>query len=194
MCIRDSPRTKNEDPHAYTYQRDLPQHHTPKLNDIVIPDTFRMVNILSSQQRGRDLDEMMKLLFLQITAMSSYGELHYLQKFQLSGTPLNEAIICVGQLTKQIIKSTGIQKCHVVVLTDGDGFHCDYVRKTYDDGMMSKGTIYSGGFMIRQGSKTYSAGNGHCDLTTALVKAVKAELPNTSFLGIRIIDLSLIHI
>ena len=182
------PRTKNEDPYAYSYQRDLPQHHDPKLNDIVIPDTFRMVNILSSQQRGRDLDEMMKLLFLQVTAMSSYGELHYLQKFQLSGTPLNEAIICVGQLTKQIIKSTGIQKCHVVVLTDGDGFHCDYVRKVYDDGMKSKGTIYSGGFMIRQGSNTYSAGNGHCDLTTALVKAVKAELPNTSFLGIRIID------
>ena len=182
------PRTKGQDPYAYTYQRDLPQHHTPQLNDIVIPDTFRMVNILSSQQRGRDLDEMMKLLFLQVSALSSYGELNYLREFQLSGTPLNEAIICVGQLTKQIIKSTGIQKCHVVVLTDGDGFHCDYVRKTYDDGMMSKGTIYSGGFMIRQGSKTYSAGNGHCDLTTALVKAVKAELPNTSFLGIRIID------
>ena len=182
------PRTKDQDPHAYTYQRDLPQHHIPKLNDIVIPDTFRMVNILSSQQRGRDLDEMMKLLFFQVTAMSSYGELPYLRQFQLSGTPLNEAIICVGQLTKQIIKSTGIQKCHVVVLTDGDGFHCEYMRKAYDDGMMSKGTIYSGGFMIRQGSKTYSAGNGHCDLTTALVKAVKAELPNTSFLGIRIID------
>ena len=182
------PRTKGQDPYAYTYQRDLPQHHTPQLNDIVIPDTFRMVNILSSQQRGRDLDEMMKLLFLQVTALSSYGELNYLREFQLSGTPLNEAIICVGQLTKQIIKSTGIQKCHVVVLTDGDGFHCDYVRKVYDDGMKSKGTIYSGGFMIRQGSKTYSAGNGHCDLTTALVKAVKAELPNTSFLGIRIID------
>ena len=182
------PRTKGQDPYAYTYQRDLPQHHTPQLNDIVIPDTFRMVNILSSQQRGRDLDEMMKLLFLQVSALSSYGELNYLREFQLSGTPLNEAIICVGQLTKQIIKSTGIQKCHVVVLTDGDGFHCDYVRKVYDDGMMSKGSIYSGGFMIRQGSKTYSAGNGHCDLTTALVKAVKAELPNTSFLGIRIID------
>ena len=182
------PRTKGQDPYAYTYQRDLPQHHTPQLNDIVIPDTFRMVNILSSQQRGRDLDEMMKLLYLQVSALSSYGELNYLREFQLSGTPLNEAIICVGQLTKQIIKSTGIQKCHVVVLTDGDGFHCDYVRKTYDDGMKSKGTIYSGGFMIRQGSKTYSAGNGHCDLTTALVKAVKAELPNTSFLGIRIID------
>ena len=125
---------------------------------------------------------------LQVTGMSSYGEFSYLRDFQLSGTPLNEAIICVGQLTKQIIKSTGIQKCHVVVLTDGDGFHCDYVRKVYDDGMKSKGTIYSGGFMIRQGSKSYSAGNGHTDLTTALVRSVKSELPNTSFLGIRLID------
>ena len=181
------PRTKNEDPDAYTWQRDLPSHHTPKLNDIVIPDTFRLVNILSSQQRGRDLDEMMKLLFLQVSALSNYGDLPYLREFQLSGTPLNEAIICIGQVTKRIIKSTGIQKCHVVVLTDGDGFHSEYMHEGYD-GQLSKRTIYSGGFMIRQGSKSYSAGNGHTDLTTALVRSVKSELPNTSFLGIRLID------
>ena len=181
------PRTKNQDPHAYTWQRDLPSHHTRQLNEIVIPDTFRLVNILSSQQRGRDLDEMMKLLFLQVKAMSNYGELPYLREFQLSGTPLNEAIICIGQVTKRIIKSTGIQKCHVVVLTDGDGFHSEYMREGYD-GQLCKGTIYSGGFMIRKGSKSFSAGNGHTDLTTALVRSVKAELPNTSFLGIRLID------
>jgi len=181
------PRTKNQDPHAYTWQRDLPSHHTPQLNEIVIPDTFRLVNILSSQQRGRDLDEMMKLLYLQVKAMSNYGELPYLREFQLSGTPLNEAIICIGQVTKRIIKSTGIQKCHVVVLTDGDGFHSEYMREGYD-GQLTKGTIYSGGFMIRKGSKSFSAGNGHTDLTTALVRSVKAELPNTSFLGIRLID------
>ena len=181
------PRTKNQDPHAYTWQRDLPSHHTPQLNEIVIPDTFRLVNILSSQQRGRDLDEMMKLLYLQVKGMSNYGELPYLREFQLSGTPLNEAIICIGQVTKRIIKSTGIQKCHVVVLTDGDGFHSEYMREGYD-GQLTKGTIYSGGFMIRKGSKSFSAGNGHTDLTTALVRSVKAELPNTSFLGIRLID------
>ena len=181
------PRTKNEDPDAYTWQRDLPSHHTLKENEIVIPDTFRLVNILSSQQRGRDLDEMMKLLFLQVSALSNYGDLPYLREFQLSGTPLNEAIICIGQVTKRIIKSTGIQKCHVVVLTDGDGFHSEYMHEGYD-GQLSKRTIYSGGFMIRQGSKSYSAGNGHTDLTTALVRSVKSELPNTSFLGIRLID------
>ena len=130
---------------------------------------------------------MMKLLFLQVRAFGCYGELPYLHTFQLSGTPLNEAIICIGQVTKRIIKSTGIQKCHVVVLTDGDGFHCEYMRNGYDD-KLTKGTIYSGGFMIRQGSKSFSAGNGHTDLTTALVRSVKAELPNTSFLGIRIIE------
>ena len=181
------PRT-NDDPCAYSWQRDLPSHHTLKENEIVIPDTFRLVNILSSQQRGKDLDEMMKLLFLQVRAFGCYGELPYLHTFQLSGTPLNEAIICIGQVTKRIIKSTGIQKCHVVVLTDGDGFHCEYASKSSYDDKLNKRTIYSGGFMIRQGSKSFSAGNGNTDLTTALVRSVKAELPNTSFLGIRIIE------
>ena len=185
---RLDPRISDDPDKTYSWQRELPQHHDPKVNEIVIPNTFRMVNILSSQQRGRDLDEMMKLLFLQTRAFKSYGELNYLHKFSLSGTPLNEAIIAIGQLTKRVIKQTGIQKCHVVVLTDGDGFHSNYIRKVYDDGTKGEGTIYSGGFMVRQGSQTYSAGNGHTDLTTALVRSVKSELPQTQFLGIRIID------
>ena len=182
------PRTKDQDPHAYTYERDLPSHHTPKLNEIIIADSFRLVNILSSQQRGRDLDEMMKLLYLQVRAMNSYGNLNYLRSFQLSGTPLNEAIICIGQLTKQIIKQNGIQKCHVVVLTDGDGYHSEFVRRVDENGYQSRGSVYSGGFMIRSGSRTYSGGNGSSDFTCGLIKAVKDELPNTQFLGIRLIE------
>ena len=182
------PRLKDQDPNAYSWQRELPQHHAPKLNEIIITDSFRLVNILSSQQRGRDLDEMMKLLYLQVRAMGSYGNLNYLRSFQLSGTPLNEAIICIGQLTKQIIKQNGIQKCHVVVLTDGDGYHSEYVRRQDEDGYQSRGSVYSGGFMIRSGSRTYSGGNGNSDFTCGLIKAVKDELPNTQFLGIRLLE------
>ena len=182
------PRLKDHDPNAYSWQRELPQHHTYKLNEIIIADSFRLVNILSSQQRGRDLDEMMKLLYLQVRCMGSYGNLQYLRSFQLSGTPLNEAIICIGQLTKQIIKQNGIQKCHVVVLTDGDGYHSEYIRRQDEDGYQSKGSVYSGGFMIRSGSRTYSGGNGSSDFTCGLIKAVKNELPNTQFLGIRLLE------
>ena len=171
----------------WSYDAPLPQHHDPKENELIIPKEFRMVNILSSQQRGRDLDEMMKLLFMQTLAMCSHRS-NYDHKFALSGTPLNEAIIALGQIVKQFIKSSGIQKCHTVILTDGDAFHSDYIYKFYEDGTSSTRSVYSGGFMIRHGSRTYNGGNGHSDFTCSLIKAVKDALPNTSFLGIRILE------
>ena len=181
------PRVSEDATRTYSWQRTLPEHHTPKLNELVVPETFRMVNILSSQQRGRDLDEMMKLLFMQTLAMCSYRS-NYDHKFALSGTPLNEAIISLGQIVKQFIKSSGIQKCHTVILTDGDAFHSEYAYKFYEDGNSCKRSVYSGGFMIRHGSRTYNGGNGHSDFTCSLIKAVKDDLPNTSFLGIRILE------
>ena len=181
------PRLSHDQQNTYSWQRKLPKHHTPKLNELVVPETFRMVNILSSQQRGRDLDEMMKLLYMQTLAMCSHRS-SYDPKFALSGTPLNEAIIALGQFIKQFIKSSGIQKCHTVILTDGDAFHSDYLYKFYEDGSASTRSVHSGGFMIRHGSRTYNGGNGHSDFTCSLVKAVKDALPNTSFLGIRILE------
>ena len=181
------PRLSHDQQNVYSWQRKLPKHHTPKLNELVVPETFRMVNILSSQQRGRDLDEMMKLLFMQTLSMCGH-HCNYDHKFALSGTPLNEAIIALGQIVKQFIKSSGIQKCHTVILTDGDAFHSDYLYKFYEDGSASTRSVYSGGFMIRHGSRTYNGGNGHSDFTCSLIKAVKDALPNTSFLGIRILE------
>ena len=162
--------------------------------ELVIPETFRMVNILSSQQRGRDIDEMMKLLWVQSQAMIT-RILRPLRDFSLSGTPLNEAIIAVGALTKNIIKTRKIQKCHVVVLTDGDGFHSDVWGDTDRwDGQRSKTPIYTSSTAIRVGSKVFSGGHSNNDFTQGLVKAVKSTLPECNFLGIRLLELSLIHI
>ena len=172
---------------SYTLERDLPMHHSYKVNQLEVSQNFRMVNILSSQQRGRDLDEMMKLLYCQTLAMCKHV-IHFDNKFALSGTPLNEAIIATGQIVKEFIKSRGIQKCHTVVLTDGDAFHMDYTRKIDETGYRSKGYIHSGGFMIRSGARTYSGGNGHSDFTCSLIKAMKDQLPDCSFLGIRILE------
>ncbi len=171
----------------WTYDAPLPEHHDPKVNELIVPKEFRLVNILSSQQRGRDLDEMMKLLYCQTLAMCNHI-MDYDRRFALSGTPLNEAIIATGQIIKEFIKSSGIQKCHAVILTDGDAFHSDYIRRVDADGYKFKGSVYCGGFMIRNGARTYNGGNGHSDFTCSLIKAIKDELPNTSFLGIRILE------
>ena len=173
---------------TYSYEGTKPEHVKSKvLGEMVIPAEFRMVNILSSLERGRDLDEMMKLVYCQTVAMCSHtGD--YNRHFALSGTPLNEAIVCTGQITKHIIKTRGIQKCHVVVLTDGDGFHSDVWRESSYDKRPYKQAIFSGRSVIRSGSKTFSGGNNQTDFTLGLVRAVKSELPNCSFLGIRLLE------
>jgi len=174
----------------YMAERELDAYRItqPIVGNLHIPNTFRLVNVLSSQQRTRDLDESMKLLWLQTFALvKRHIDAH--RGFNLSGTPLNEAIICVGQLVKEIIKTRKIQKCHIVVLTDGDGFHSDYyTQSSYDDTIYSR-TLYSGGACIRVGSKTFLGGSGSgSSFTECVVKAVKSTLPNCSFLGIRLLE------
>tara|TARA_Y100001937_G_scaffold108741_1_gene152689 strand:- start:29 stop:697 length:669 start_codon:yes stop_codon:yes gene_type:complete len=130
----------------------------------------------------------MKLLWLQTYALvQRHIEAH--RNFPLSGTPLNEAIIAIGQLTKEIIKTHKIQKCHIVILTDGDGFHSDYyVESTYDKQVYNR-ALYSGHACIRVGSKTFTGGSGSsAEFTSGIVKAVKSTLPNCSFLGIRLLE------
>ena len=171
----------------------LVNHQEIKEGDIVVPRTFRLVNILSSQQRGRDLDEMMRLLWLQCQAMIE-RYLNPLRDFQLSGTPLNEAIIAVGAVTKHIIKTRKIQKCHIVVLTDGDGFHSEvYGAKDRWDGARERHHIYCHSTAIRVGSRVFSGGHSNNDFAQGLVKAVKSTLPECNFLGIRLLERDIHH-
>ena len=174
-------------------------HVNAKVGDFYIEDTFRMVNVLSSQDRARDLDESMKLLWTQTTAISWHSYLSPLSGFRLSGTPLNEAIVVSKDLIKNLIERENLQKCHCIVLTDGEGFHSsrlDYGHR-WDDKMcrpeidrdsMRASNIYPNSTVIRVGSKTVSGGLSDSEFTCNLVKAIKHDLPNTSFIGIRILE------
>ena len=173
-------------------------HQDAKLNDMIIEGSFRMVNILSSLQKGRDLDEMMRLIWLQTHAISG----HYFapsKDFHLSGTPLNEAIIATEVLVKNLIARESLQKCHVIVLTDGDGYHTNAMQhrqrwnsktETYemDYNEQYPVSIDPKSSVIRVGSKTFNGGYSGADFTCNLVKAIKSKLPNTSFLAIRILE------
>ena len=194
-CLDTRANTRHIDDRGYMTNG---SHHNPKLNDICIEGTFRMVNILTSTAKSRDLDEMMKLIWLQTQAISG----HYInpaREFMLSGTPLNEAIISSELLVKRLIARESLQKCHVIVLTDGDGYHTNMVgfRQRYnhtedcweyDETETRHTSICPKSSVIRVGSKTFNGGSTASDFTCNLVKAVKSRLPNTTFLAIRILE------
>ena len=162
-----------------------------KEGDIYIEGGFRMVNILTSTAKTKDLDRMMLNLWLQARAFRG-AMYQYARRFTLSGTPLNEAIISAGQLTKQLIKTAKLQKCHVIVLTDGEGYHSSFnqMRESYYDKEMTMGHCGLAPWKtsIRVGSKSFVGAKSESEFTCKLVEAVKSEIPNCNFIGIRILE------
>jgi len=163
-----------------------------KENDINVDGCFRMVNILSSSAKNRDLDKMMQNLWLTARSFLN-GSYDYPRRFSLGGTPLNECIIASSPIMKQFINKHKVQKCHAIVLTDGEGYSPSHnvVRKTYYDGDQHKGrrALY-GGSVIRntKNGRTYSPENINGDFTSKLIEYVKDEIGGVSFVGFRIFE------
>lgn len=163
-----------------------------KENDINIDGCFRMVNVLSSNVKNGDLDKMMQNLWL--TAKSFSSSLYdYPRRFSLGGTPLNECIIASAQLMKQFINKHKVQKCHAIVLTDGEGYSPSYnfVRKSYYDGDPKKGRLPIHGDAVirnRRNGRTYFSRNNDGDFTSKLIEYVKDDVPGVSFIGFRVLE------
>ena len=159
--------------------------------EVHIEGLFRMVNILSSTKRSKDIDDMMLQLYLQVNGFAG-AYYSYCRKFTLSGTPLNEALISVGQLTKQLIKTAKLQKCHVITLTDGEGYHLSYNKmreRYYGTGKeMGASGIVPSRTVIRHNGRTFTGGYSETDFTCKLVEAVKSDIPNCNFIGIRLLE------
>ena len=161
-------------------------------NDINVDGCFRMVNILSNSVKNGDLDKMMQNLWLTAKAFSS-TLYEYPRRFSLGGTPLNECIIASAQIMKQFINKYKVQKCHAIVLTDGEGYSPSYnvIRKTYFDGDAKKGRrpIYNNTVIRnRRNGRTYSPRDICGDFTSKLIEYVKEDVPGVSFIGFRVLE------
>lgn len=166
---------------------------TWKEGDINIDGCFRMVNILSSKARTKDIEKQMINLWLTNCSFK-YHYNHcfpHPAKFHLSGTPLNEAIIATKQLVKQMMKK--IQKVHVVILTDGEAHQPSYNvdrSKLHDSfGVDYKGTRSINSTCMlrnRKSGKTYGLDYSNCSLK--LIECIKDDLPDVSFIAFRVVE------
>ena len=152
-----------------------------------------MVNILSSKARTKDIEKQMLNLWLTNCSFKYHYNHHFPHpaKFHLSGTPLNEAIICTKQLVKQMMKK--IQKVHVVILTDGEAHQPSYNvdrSKLHDGfGLDHKGTRSINSTCMlrnRKSGKTYGLTYSNCSLK--LIECIKDDLPNVSFIAFRVVE------
>jgi hypothetical protein len=160
-------------------------------NDLNVDGCFRMVNVLSSTAKNKENDDMMKNLWLTAVAFTT-SHYYYPRQFSLGGTPLNECIIAAKPIMQRFIAKNKLQKCHAIILTDGEGYGPSYnvIRKTYFDGDTKKGRrpLYAGVIRNRKNGRTYSPSNNGADFTSKLIEYVKDEIFGVNFIGFRVLE------
>ena len=163
-----------------------------KPNDLYINDSFRMLELLSSQQNAKSLDESMKVIFMQVYAMGGY-RVNAHEQYQLGGTPLAEAIMCTRQLVEQMKKVENVQKVNVVCLTDGEAnplsYVCEEDREGYFSNRFTRCLAHASAcvFFLRDKKTGYTKKlSTHAYHTTKEIVAFFREITDYNWIGIRL--------
>tara|TARA_R100000008_G_scaffold54127_1_gene32980 strand:- start:983 stop:3160 length:2178 start_codon:yes stop_codon:yes gene_type:complete len=165
-----------------------------KTNQFNIPEEFSMLNLFTSKVRTAELNEQMKLIFRIASGFShNFYDVHYSYPYALglSGTPLNEALVCLDAIIPQFKQQNKIQKVHCIVLTDGEA-QCSKInslvkRPWSDESHM--GTRGIGERMIlrnRKNGHSYAFPSWWGNHTKCFNRYINDQFPEVNLIGIRV--------
>ena len=165
----------------------------------LIEETFSLMNLFTSKVKGKVLEEQMKNIFrIACVFHRDFAAYNIPIGLNLSGTPLNESLICLHQIIPQFQKENKIQKVQCVVLTDGEGSPLRYSQE------FNRSSFYGEDYASYMGSQSverhcfirnrktghvYPCSNldRYSDVTTILIEDLKQSFPDTNFIGFRIL-------
>ena len=174
--------------HEYAYEK--------KEGVALIEETFSLMNLFTSKVKNKDLDIQMKNIFRIACAFnhSFYCPFNVPLGMNLSGTPLNESLVCLHQIIPQFQKNNGVEKVQCVILTDGEAHPLRYSKifKRHWESDDYMGSNYVNDRCILRNRKTghtYSClGLGHwAQVTDLMLRDLRETFPNTNFIGIRVL-------
>ena len=189
---------------VYAFTNGYPYHndesrYTAKNNMICVEDSFALMNLFSSKVNVRTLDHQMRNIYRIATRFGYYHvSWEDRDRFQvpigmgLSGTPLDESLICLHQIIPQFKKDNKVEKVQCVVLTDGEAYtpcyHKEVKRDWEENPYMGRNAIWSGTFVRdRKLGKTYRIKDSNYGMTEVLLENLKDTFPTVNFIGIRLI-------
>ena len=184
---------------CYPYH-DREQHrYTPKNNMVCIEESFNLMHLFTSNVNARTLDHQMKTIYRISTRFGFYGwrpdspsdNFQIPLGMSLSGTPLDESLICLHQIIPQFKKDNKVEKVQCVVLTDGEAytpcFHHEVKRHWEDQPYLGRNALWSGSFLRdRKLGKTYRLKDNRIGMTEVLLENLKDTFNNVNFIGIRL--------
>jgi hypothetical protein len=174
---------------------DRTAHYQKKSGLVVVDETFSLMNILTSKVSTKELEHQMINIWRLATCFGNTYHSPYTHpsRLCLSGTPLNEALICLHQILPKFQKENKLQKVQCIVLTDGEAnflpYHTEIKRAWEPDVRLGTHNINPDRAFLRDRKlgTTYKFGYGYHQFTDTLLKNLKDKFPSVNFIGIRVL-------
>jgi len=167
-----------------------------KENLLVVDEQFSMMNLLTSKTNNKQLEYQMINIWRIAKSFGDFYSSGYSvpTRLGLSGTPLNEAFVCLHQILPQFQKQNKIQKVQCIVLTDGEANHLPRhveVQRRWEKEPYMGTRQLSGGVTFlrdRKTGNTYQVPYGWHGFSDLMIQNLRDNFPSVNFVGIRVLE------
>jgi hypothetical protein len=160
-----------------------------------VDEYFSLLNMLTSKTNGKTLEDQMLNIY---RIACNFSDQHYTKYavpvgLDLSGTPLNEALIALHEILPAFQKDNNLQKIQCVILTDGEAAPLKYYKefnRRYEDGpYLGLNSVGTNAFLRdRKTGNTYSLNVEWYGFTDVLLRNLRDKFPTVNFIGMRILE------
>jgi len=180
----------------YEYGKHRKACYEEKEHVFHIDNDFCLMNILSSKVNGKELDSQLKNIWRVVGCFNRHtrGWYNFPPAMNLSGTPLNETLICLHNILPKFKKEHDLQKVQCIILTDGEASSLPYhtmVERSWEDAPrmgMRNCNSHQCSVRDRKLGKNYTIGYGYWELTDTLLRNLKDKFTDVNFIGIRVLQ------
>tara|TARA_B100002019_G_C21264949_1_gene598867 strand:+ start:173 stop:2272 length:2100 start_codon:yes stop_codon:yes gene_type:complete len=165
-----------------------------KTGVLSVGEWFSLMNIFTSKVNSKTLDEQMLNIYRVVHSFVSYCTYRIPMELHLSGTPLNESLVCLHQIIPQFKQENKLQKVQCIILTDGEAcplkYHREVQRPWEEEPYVGLGQLRPDTSFLRdrKTGNTYSFGEYYWNFTSVLLKNLRDNFVDVNFIGIRLLN------
>ena len=177
------------------YPADRTPSYEAKENLLSVSEDFSLMNMFTSKVNGKQLEHQMINIWRIAKAFADFYHSGYSVpvRLGLSGTPLNETLVCLHQILPQFQRENKVQKVQCIILTDGEAAHLarhvQVQRQWEDEPYMGRRQLKMGSFLRdRKTGNTYQIPCGWHGFSDLMLQNLRDNFPTVNFVGIRVLE------
>ena len=177
------------------YPADRTPSYEAKENLLSVSEDFSLMNMFTSKVNGKQLEHQMINIWRIAKAFADFYHSGYSvpSRLALSGTPLNETLVCLHQILPQFQRENKVQKVQCIILTDGEAAHLarhvEVQRHWEDEPYMGRRQLKMGSFLRdRKTGNTYQIPCGWHGFSDLMLHNLRDNFPTVNFVGIRVLE------